>query len=254
MTTYAISILLLWSAVAVGQSTSTLSDSKPGPPGQKSPTPDQLGALEILSDTQGVDFGPYLKRIVEDVRENWYRLIPDSAQRKKGKLAIEFAITKDGKLAEMRLVATSGDVHLDRAAWGGIANSNPFPLFPRDFTGPYLALRFRFYYNPDKNDLDPSLLRSPISVSISPTDLQIPVGGSKVVTATVTGTKKKSLRWSVTGTGCSGSACGKMKKDSYLAPHVLPNPPFVTLTAVSKADPTAKASVTVHIVQPAPPQ
>ena len=77
-----------------------------------------MGALEILSDTQGVDFGPYLQRILQDVRENWYHLIPESAEMKKGKLAIEFAITKDGKVADMRLVATSGDVALDRAGVG----------------------------------------------------------------------------------------------------------------------------------------
>jgi TonB family protein len=114
----------------------------------------QLGALDILSDTQGVDFGPYLQRILEDVRQNWYRLIPESAEMKKGKLAIEFAITKDGSIADMRLVATSGDAALDRAAWGGIFSSNPFPPLPSEFTGPYLALRFRFYYNPDKSDLE----------------------------------------------------------------------------------------------------
>lgn len=113
----------------------------------------QYGAFDVLSDTQGVDFGPYLQRILEDVRQNWYRLIPESAEMKKGKLAIEFAITKDGKIADMRLVATSNDVALDRAAWGGITSSNPFPPLPSEFTGPYLALRFRFYYNPDKSDL-----------------------------------------------------------------------------------------------------
>jgi TonB family protein len=113
----------------------------------------QLGNLEILSDTQGVDFGPYLQRILQDVKDNWYRLIPESAEMKKGKLAIEFAITKDGKIADMQLRATSGDIALDRAAWGGITASNPFPPLPSEFNGPYLALRFRFYYNPDKADL-----------------------------------------------------------------------------------------------------
>ena len=113
----------------------------------------QLGALDILSDTQGVDFGPYLQRILEEVRDNWYRVIPESAEMKKGKLAIEFAITKDGSIADMRLVATSNDAALDRAAWVGISASNPFPPLPSEFTGPYLALRFRFYYNPDKSDL-----------------------------------------------------------------------------------------------------
>ncbi|HEY6763916.1 MAG TPA: TonB family protein [Candidatus Sulfotelmatobacter sp.] len=114
----------------------------------------QLGALEILSDTQGVDFGPYLQRILQEVKEHWYSLIPESAQMKKGKLAIEFAITKDGQVAGMKLIATSGDTALDRAAWGGITASNPFPPLPTDFGGPYLALRFRFFYNPDKSDLE----------------------------------------------------------------------------------------------------
>jgi TonB family protein len=114
----------------------------------------QYGAFDVLSDTQGVDFGPYLQRILQDVKDNWYRAIPESAEMKKGKLAIEFAITKDGKVADMRLVATSNDVALDRAAWAGISASNPFPPLPSDFTGPYLALRFRFYYNPDKADLE----------------------------------------------------------------------------------------------------
>jgi TonB family protein len=114
----------------------------------------QLGNLEVLSDTQGVDFGPYLQRILHDVRENWIRLIPESAQMKKGNLAIEFAITKDGQIADMHLAASSGDVPLDRAAWGGITSSNPFPPLPSDFGGSFLALRFRFFYNPSKEDLE----------------------------------------------------------------------------------------------------
>ncbi len=113
----------------------------------------QQSGFDILSDTQGVDFGPYLQRIVQEVREHWYQLIPESAEMKKGKLAIEFAITKDGHVADMKLVASSGDVALDRPAWGSITGSNPFPTLPSEFAGPYLALRFRFYYNPDKADL-----------------------------------------------------------------------------------------------------
>ncbi|HLV87255.1 MAG TPA: TonB C-terminal domain-containing protein [Candidatus Sulfotelmatobacter sp.] len=113
----------------------------------------QQGALDILSDTQGVDFGPYLQRVVAEVRKNWYEAIPESAEMKKGKLAIEFAITRDGQIADMHIVATSNDGALDRAAWIGITTSNPFPPLPGEFTGPYLALRFRFYYNPDKSDL-----------------------------------------------------------------------------------------------------
>ena len=112
----------------------------------------QMGGLEVLSDTMGVDFGPYLKRVIQDVKQNWYNAIPQSAEMKHGNLIIEFAITKDGKVAGMKLVASSGDVPLDRAAWAGITGSDPFPALPGEFGGQYLALRFRFYYNPTREE------------------------------------------------------------------------------------------------------
>jgi len=114
------------------------------------------GGLDVLSDTMGVDFGPYLQRVLFEVKRHWYELIPESARAplmKKGKVGIEFAILKDGTVSGMKLVSTSGDVALDRGAWGGITASNPFPPLPQEFAGQYLALRFRFYYNPDKSDL-----------------------------------------------------------------------------------------------------
>jgi TonB family protein len=124
--------------------------------GQGRQAPKALGNLDVLSDTMGVDFGPYLQRVLHDVRENWYRVIPESARApimKKGKVSIVFIITKNGNVAQMQLSGPSGDVALDRAAWAGITASNPFPALPAQFGGQYLALRFHFYYNPDANDL-----------------------------------------------------------------------------------------------------
>ena len=85
----------------------------------------------MLSDTQGVDLGPYLACVWDDVRENWYRIIPQSARpplMKKGKVSIEFAILRNGSVQGMKLAGgvesgSSGDVSLDRAAWGGITDA-----------------------------------------------------------------------------------------------------------------------------------
>lgn len=115
-----------------------------------------LGNMEVLSDTMGVDFGPYLQRVLQNVRQNWYLLIPEVARppiMKKGKVAIEFAILKNGSVSGMQRVSSSGDIALDRAAWAGITNSNPFPPLPSQFGGQYLGLRFYFYYNPEKNEM-----------------------------------------------------------------------------------------------------
>src|SRR5690349_7413024 len=98
----------------------------------------------------GVDFGPYLAQVLHEVRENWYRVIPESARAplaKNGKVSIEFAILKDGKAVGLLIVGSSGDVTLDRAAYRGIITSKPFPPLPTEFGGKYIALRFHFYYN-----------------------------------------------------------------------------------------------------------
>jgi hypothetical protein len=220
------------------------------------------GPLEVLSDTKGVDLGSYLQLVEAHIRSNWHNLIPESERTplmKKGKVTINFAILKDGTVAGMRLVSTSGDVALDHAAWGSITTSNPFRPLPTEFGDKFLGLRFTCYYNPNKADLEgapatptgQSSSKSGIKLSISPTDGgKVPIGGSEVVDATVTGSTNTGVKWSVTGVGCSGPACGIMSGDLYLAPKLLPSPPSVVLTATSEADSTASASVRVELVQP----
>ena len=162
-----LAILLFCSVAVFGQSSAPppepKADPQVGSPRPETPSKDfglgtgaherSVGGVGILSDTQGVDFGPYIKSMMDKVKNQWYKLIPSSAEYKKGKLAIEFAIARDGTLADMRLIATSGDVALDRPAWGAITQSGPFPPLPSNFKGPYLAVRARFSYNPKKGDL-----------------------------------------------------------------------------------------------------
>jgi TonB family protein len=116
-----------------------------------------LDQAEILTDTMGVDFGPYLTRITQIVRQNWYSLMPPSVYPpilKQGKLSIEFVILKDGKTTGMVVHTSSGDVALDRAAWGSITASTPFPPLPKEFPGQILGLRFYYFYNLEvSNDL-----------------------------------------------------------------------------------------------------
>jgi TonB family protein len=102
----------------------------------------------ILSDTLGVDFGPYLARVVFVVKRNWYSMIPESARLgEKGRVGIVFEILKDGTVPQLRLVASSGSDALDRAALAGIRASIPFPPLPEEFTGNHLVLQFIFLYN-----------------------------------------------------------------------------------------------------------
>ena len=109
----------------------------------------------MLSDTLGVDFGPYIQRVIYDTKRAWYPVIPEVARppiQKQGRVLIRFKILPDGSVKEMKLEGPSGDVSLDRAAWGGITGASPFPPLPKNFKGPFLELRFYFLYN-DNQDL-----------------------------------------------------------------------------------------------------
>lgn len=119
--------------------------------GAPSEHPGNQGAVDILSDTMGVDFGPYIQRIIYDTKRAWYPIIPEEAQPpldKQGIVQIRFKILPNGDVApgSMVLEGASGDVSLDKAAWGAITSAG-YPPLPRDFKGPYLELRFAFLYN-----------------------------------------------------------------------------------------------------------
>ena len=109
------------------------------------------GGVEILSDTQGVDFRNWLQRWHHETENTWDPLIPDEVNPpilKSGMVAIHFKVLPNGRLMDgsLQLEGRSGDTALDRAAWGALTGSN-YPPLPRDFHGPYLELRAYFLYN-----------------------------------------------------------------------------------------------------------
>ncbi len=148
---FAILLLLAFTPCLYGQSPPTTTDSSTE--GLSScPTIPQLkkesGTIDILSSTQGVNFGPYLSRIAKKIRKIWYKLIPEEVQDKSGKVSIEFAVLKDGKVEEVKGVQCTGDLLMDYAAWNAIIQSSPLPSLPTEFRGESIVLRFNFYYSP----------------------------------------------------------------------------------------------------------
>ncbi len=123
----------------------------PGGPGQMPMHPGAGGGVQVLSDTQGVDFSSWLLRWHRETQRTWDPLIPDEVNPpilKRGAVVIRFKILPNGRLMEgsMVLEGRSGDTGLDRAAWGALTGSN-YPPLPKEFHGPYLELRAIFLYN-----------------------------------------------------------------------------------------------------------
>ena len=106
--------------------------------------------IEMLTDTEGVDFNDYLRRVYYAVKQNWYAVMPASVQLgDQGVVSLQFKIMRDGSVpdSDPQRVFGSGKEPLDRAAISSIRTSNPFPNLPAQFKGPYIELRFTYYYN-----------------------------------------------------------------------------------------------------------
>lgn len=118
-------------------------------PGQAESKGD-LGGAEILSDTRGVNFSPYLKGILSEIYGRWTGLLPEEARKPtlaKGETDIRFTISPDGKITAMHLDASTHDTQLNLAAWGAITGAQHYPPLPAAFTGPNLELRVHFRVN-----------------------------------------------------------------------------------------------------------
>jgi outer membrane biosynthesis protein TonB len=109
-----------------------------------------MGPVELLTDTQGVDFNDYLRRVYLTVRQNWYSVMPESVQLgEQGVVSLQFKIMRNGSVptGDPARVFGSGKEPLDRAAVSSIRASNPFEPLPAAFKGDYIELRFTYYYN-----------------------------------------------------------------------------------------------------------
>ncbi len=148
----------------------------------------EQGQVDVLSDTQGLDFGPYLRQVVHTVRDSWYSTIPRSANPptdKQGRVAIKFAIKSDGTITGEEVEVSSGDATLDQTAFRGISALQFDPL-PKGYSGEQLSLRFKFYYNlvPDTSKL-----------FVSPCDVRVPVRSTLQFSVPIGGIERAAVKW-----------------------------------------------------------
>jgi hypothetical protein len=113
------------------------------------------GGIEMLTPDEGVDFNSYLQRVYVTVKRNWISVMPESVYLgEKGIVYLTFRINRDGSVSsdEPIIERNSGKEPLDRAAYSSVRASNPFEPLPPQFKGPYIELRYRYYYNIQPND------------------------------------------------------------------------------------------------------
>ena len=105
---------------------------------------DRPGA-QIQFDTRGVEFGPWLRRFVAQVRRNWF--IPQAAMIMSGHVVIQFNIHRSGEISDVAIVQPSSIEAFNNAAYGAIVTSNPTAPLPPEYPLDKALFTVTFYYN-----------------------------------------------------------------------------------------------------------
>ena len=104
-----------------------------------------FGAGTVTIDTNGVEFGPWIRRFMAQVRRNWF--VPSAASSKAGHATMTFTVARDGKISNLKIVESSGTPELDRAAFNALTSANPLEPLPSDYPREEMAMTTTFYYN-----------------------------------------------------------------------------------------------------------
>jgi TonB family protein len=102
-------------------------------------------APSIQFDTKGVEFGPWLRRFIAQIRRNW--VVPYAAMTMHGHVVVTFYVHKDGRITEIAVLKPStvdGFTHSGRNA---IAASNPTIPLPPEYPDDRAFFTVTFYFN-----------------------------------------------------------------------------------------------------------
>ena len=100
---------------------------------------------EIQFDTKGVEFGPWIRRFIAQVKRNWF--IPYAAMSMKGHVVIQFNVHKDGSITDLAVVGASPVDAFNNAAFGALSGSNPTQPLPPEYPDSKAFFTVTFFYN-----------------------------------------------------------------------------------------------------------
>ena len=100
---------------------------------------------DIQFDSKGVEFGPWLRRFVAQVKRNWF--IPQAAMFQRGRVVIQFFVLKNGTIIDIRVVQPSPIDAFNIAAVNSLRMSNPTVPLPPEYPDDRAFFTVTYHYN-----------------------------------------------------------------------------------------------------------
>jgi TonB family protein len=102
-------------------------------------------APSIQFDTKGVEFGPWLRRFIAQIRSNWP--IPYVAMFMHGHVVVTFNVHKDGRITDVAVIKPSTVEAFTISARNAILASNPTVPLPPEYPDEKAFFTVTFFFN-----------------------------------------------------------------------------------------------------------
>lgn len=96
-------------------------------------------------DTRGVEFGPWARRHIAQVRRNAF--FPQAAAVMSGHVVIQFNVHRSGAITDVAIVQPSSVDAFNNATYGAIMSSNPTMPLPAEYPAEQMLVTWTFYFN-----------------------------------------------------------------------------------------------------------
>ena len=99
----------------------------------------------IQFDTKGVEFGPWIRRFVSQVRRNWF--VPMAAMSMRGRVVITFFVHRNGAITDITVIRPSEIESFNTAAVNALHASSPTEPLPAEYPDDQAFFTVTFFYN-----------------------------------------------------------------------------------------------------------
>lgn len=99
----------------------------------------------IQFDTKGVEFGPWIRRFVAQIKRNW--MIPYAAMAMRGHVVLTFNVHRDGRITDLAVAGPCDVEAFNNAAFNAMVMSNPTHPLPAEYPADSAFFTVTFYYN-----------------------------------------------------------------------------------------------------------
>lgn len=100
---------------------------------------------DIQFDSKGVEFGPWIRRFVAQIRRNWF--VPYAIWSMHGHVVLTFNVHADGSLTDLTVVKPSHVEAFTNSAYNALLASDPTQPLPPEYPDDHAFFTVTFYFN-----------------------------------------------------------------------------------------------------------